>query len=95
MFTLKAIRSIERYGVAQAMDAALSGFVALPPPSSRDWRKVLGLDGGFVTTTDVEDAWRRLAKAAHPDVAGGSNARMAELNAARDAAIAEINERED
>jgi hypothetical protein len=93
MFTLKAIRSIARYDVAQAMDAALSGFVALPPPSSRDWREVLGLDGSFVTAADVDDAWRRLAKAAHPDVAGGSNSRMAELNAARDAAMTEINKR--
>ena len=38
---------------------------------------------------DVKAAYRRLASAAHPDKPGGSEARMAEINAALEAALRE------
>jgi hypothetical protein len=84
--TLQNLRSNRRYGVGQLMDRVLDAFVALPPTSG--WRGVLKLDG-TVTRADVEEAFRREAKRAHPD-AGGSNELMMALIAARDAALKEI-----
>lgn len=84
--TLHAMRAIERHGGAQILDRAFTGFAALPPPKS-PW-KVLGLDtpNDAVTREQVNEAYRAKARALHPDV-GGSEAAMAELNAARDAAL--------
>jgi curved DNA-binding protein CbpA len=40
------------------------------------------------TTAQIDDAYRKLARSAHPD-AGGSHDQMARLNAARDVAKAQ------
>lgn len=46
-------------------------------------RKLLGLPARKAfTEEDLQQAWRAAAKAAHPD-AGGSDAAMAQINAAR------------
>lgn len=58
-------------------------------PVSRHGRclgRVAFPDGARV---DIDNAYRMLAKTRHPD-SGGSHAMMAELNAARDAAMREI-----
>lgn len=64
---------------------------ALLPPSARSWRLVLGFEetGAPPTLAAVEQAFRLRARRVHPD-AGGTVAHMAELNAARDAARAEL-----
>lgn len=84
--TLNAMRAIERHGGAQILERAFTGFTALPPPRS-PW-EVLGL-APRSSRDAVSEAYRAKARTAHPD-AGGSEAAMAELNAARDAALREI-----
>lgn len=81
--TLAAMRAIERHGGARILERAFTGFTALPPPGSaapRAWHDVLGV-AAHAPTADVRQAYRRAAAVAHPD-RGGSDARMAEVNAA-------------
>lgn len=84
---IEATRAIERYGV-QTINEAFTGFEALPAPTH--WSEILGLNRDFVTAADVDAAYRRKAKDAHPDRPGGSHDKMSQLNAARDAALKEI-----
>jgi hypothetical protein len=87
--TLDAMRAIERHGGAVILERAFSGFTALPAPAvKREWWEVLGVPRNS-TREDVKAAYRRLASAAHPDKPGGSHERMAELNAAQEAALLE------
>jgi hypothetical protein len=93
---IEATRRIERYGVASAAET-LQAFAALPPPGpppARPWWEVLGLApniGDLLHTpelrrTVIQTVWKDLALNAHPD-RGGSDAIMAELNAARAEAL--------
>lgn len=84
--TIEALRGIERWGASDMMERAFSAFEALPPPRSH-WT-ILGIRPG-AHRDDIAEAYRTKARAAHPD-AGGSHSVMAELNAARDAALKEI-----
>jgi DnaJ-class molecular chaperone len=63
------------------------GFVPLPAPA-KPWWIVLGLpeDAG---KEKIIGAYKTLAAERHPD-RGGSHTAMAELNAARDAAMKEL-----
>lgn len=94
-------RGIERHGVASAAES-LQAFSALPPPSAstspatRGWRDVLGFAATFPNGYDPADArtligvrFRERAGKAHPD-SGGSDTAMTELNAARAAALQEL-----
>lgn len=86
--TLNAMRAIERHGGAQILERAFTGFTALPAP--KKWPHVFGIKPGqVVTRDDIDRLFREKARTAHPDV-GGSNEAMAELSAARDAALKEI-----
>lgn len=95
--TIEALRGIARWGTGDMLEAAFTGFAALPPPSSgntaaapgarRSWRDVFGT--GVTNRAQLQDVYRRLAAAYHPD-RGGDPAKMAELNTARDAALKEI-----
>lgn len=80
---VEALRAIERYGVGTT-DQAFAGYAALES-SPDEWWLVFELDRAAATLVDVEEAFRRLAKTAHPD-AGGSHDRMTRLTAARTAA---------
>jgi hypothetical protein len=83
---IDATRAIARHGVASA-EETLQAFQALPSPGAvhaRQWWDVLGVPMR-PAMSEVDAAYRRLAATRHPD-AGGSEAAMAELNAARDAA---------
>jgi hypothetical protein len=90
--TIEAMRAIERHGGAVIMDRAFTGFTALPAPivagMKRPWREVLRLNGA-ATLAEVNAAYRLLAAVYHPD-RGGTDAKMAELNAARDEALQEL-----
>lgn len=90
---IDAIRRVDRYGVG-TLDQAFAGYGALPPPGASNrppWRKVLGLDERLaVSKADIEASYRTEAKRLHPDVPGGSHEAMAQLNEARDAALAEF-----
>jgi DnaJ-class molecular chaperone len=65
------------------MERAFTGFEALPAPgghAKRQWWQVLGVNRN-ATPEEIKTAYRRQAMAYHPDH-GGSEALMAELNAA-------------
>lgn len=90
---IEATRRITRYGVATASET-LRAFHALPPPiitepPPKPWHEVFGVVPGVVDASDIEALYRTKARKAHPD-AGGSEAAMAELNRARDAALKEL-----
>lgn len=90
---IEATRAIERYGVASVREM-FAGFTALPSPETvtrRTWRQVFAWpDGLEVDKGRIEVVYRALARERHPDVPGGSDAAMAELNAARAEAMREI-----
>ncbi|QTH19627.1 J domain-containing protein [Rhizorhabdus wittichii] len=78
---LEARRTEMRHGGLHIVRQTFKGFIALPAPEG--WWQVLGLPQ-TATAADVDNAYRRLARQAHPDQ-GGSDDAMARLNAARDA----------
>lgn len=81
--TVEALRGLERWGAKEMVNAAFTGFKALPETSgtiNKPWWEILGLD----SNTDLfhaEEKYRKLAFICHPD-RGGSQAEMAELNGA-------------
>ena len=77
--TLEALRGIERWGTGDMVEQAFTGFVALPSPES-PW-EILGVRPD-ATAEEIDAAFRAKAKQVHSDL-GGSDAAMAELNAAR------------
>lgn len=83
---IEATRAITRHGVASAAET-LQAFQALPAPGGRHWTAVLGLQKG-ATSSDIQQAHRRLLLDNHPD-RGGNESAMADINAARDAALKE------
>lgn len=82
---IEATRAIERYGVATIAEM-FDGFIALPAPATvkppLPWWEVLHVNRD-ATKLMVDFAYRELAKKCHPDVAGGSQEAMAELNRAK------------
>lgn len=88
--TIEALRSIERHGTTSMFEQAFSGFAALPPgPAPKDWREVLGIPPGPCDADTVRARHRELVQTHHPDH-GGDQARMAEINVARDRALMEL-----
>lgn len=81
--TLEAMRAIERYGGAEILDRAFTGFIALPAPEQPF--QVLGVSAS-ATASEIDEAHRRLAMKHHPD-RGGDADQMARINAARDAML--------
>jgi hypothetical protein len=77
--TIEALRSIDRYGVGN-IEQVFAGYTALQPAADVDWWIVLGVSASAPLDA-IEDAYRTLAKTAHPD-AGGSADDMARLNIA-------------
>lgn len=82
--TIAALRGIERWGSGEDMEAAFSGFAALPP-SRRPWWEVLGLSQS-ASLEDAKIARQILAQRHHPD-RNGEPGRMSEINAAFDDAV--------
>jgi hypothetical protein len=87
--TLEAMRVIERHGGATILDRAFLGFAALPASTSKSWREVLQFGLSTPTPQMVEQRFKDLARARHPD-AGGSHDQMSELNVARVEALKEL-----
>ena len=82
--TVSALRGIERWGAKDMVNAAFSGFKALPSPDmvlsmpvSRAWYEVLGVSPDAPMSVR-KAAYRALSKSAHPDM-GGSASDWAEL----------------
>lgn len=104
--SIKAMRGLGRWGMADVVERAMGGFAALPPgsgheyvppppvPKERPWREVL--EGAWPTALDADEALV-LAKARHRKLikihhpdAGGDPAKAAEINAALAAAEKEL-----
>ena len=79
-------RRIGRYGVQSAKET-LQAFSALPPPESarRNWWDILGVPR-TASQMDIERAFRKKAKTAHPD-GGGSTQAFQELSDARETGL--------
>jgi len=87
---VEARRTELRHGSLHLVRASFAGFKALPAPKGKHWRDVLRLTHvGKPDAGAIEKAYRELAAKRHPD-SGGSQEAMAELNAARDTAKAEM-----
>lgn len=85
--TIEALRGVARWGTGDMMQAAFTGFLALPDPSKpSDWRSVFGFRPDEHPTRDELTArYRELVIINHPD-RGGSTERMVALNLAREQA---------
>lgn len=81
--TIEALRGIERWGSGDMVEAAFSGFTALPPASAaKGWWMVLGCNV-LTETESVLKRYRALSMERHPD-RGGTHEQMAALNKALD-----------
>ena len=90
--TIEALRGISRWGAGDMMEAAFTGFQALPAPVQRKhWRVVLGVSSDETDITKIRDKWLELVKKNHPD-SGGSVQATAEINSAMDEAKKELEE---
>lgn len=78
--TIESIRGIERWGTGDAVDAAFSGFLALPPVAK--WATVLECDTGDRVEV-VEQQYRMLSFRNHPD-RGGDPVKFRAVNDAYD-----------
>lgn len=79
---LEARRVEIRHGTLALVHATFQGFRALPPPADqKSWREVLNLGENDNDLEKARMQYKRLAAERHPD-RGGSDAQMAELNAA-------------
>ncbi len=88
--TIEALRGIERWGTGDMIQAAFTGFQALPPvPGTmpgRPWWEVFGLPVGRSTlTAEVEARYLGLVRQWHPDRNGGDDTRFKEVNEAYEA----------
>lgn len=87
--SIEAIRGLERFGAADMVERAFTGFAQLPAQTAKSWREVLQFGLATPTLSMMEERFRTLARSRHPD-AGGSHDQMSELNAARAAALQEL-----
>lgn len=76
--TIEALRGIERWGAKEMVDAAFTGFKALPeavvtPPPVENWWIILDVDP-WCSYAEAKRAYREKAMEAHPDRPGGSEA---------------------
>lgn len=79
---IDALRRIDRYGVG-TLEQAFAGYAALPANTAANWRDVFGFPSDRrIAWSEVEDAFRNAARAAHPDV-GGTHEQMARLTEAK------------
>lgn len=82
---IEAFNILRRSGASQVLEQAYKGFAALPSNGERPWREVLQLHGTGYTFEQIKAAYRLLVPTHHPDT-GGTHEKMAELNAAYEAA---------
>ncbi|MCJ2128460.1 J domain-containing protein [Methylobacterium sp. E-045] len=79
---IEARRTELRHGTLALVRASFQGLRALPSPARASWCQVLRVEQR-ATIADIEEAFKRLARERHADMAGGSDATMADLNRAR------------
>lgn len=78
--TIDALRGIERWGAKETVDAAFSGFKALPAGSgnsmdtyTKSWWEILQVSKD-ASKDEIRTAFRRLAHQCHPDKGGSEEA---------------------
>lgn len=87
--TIEALRGIERWGTGDMVEAAFTGFTALPaPPASRSWWDVLQCRPD-ANASVIRDQYRRLRSDAHPDKSGEDSTRFDAIQKAYEQAVAE------
>jgi hypothetical protein len=95
---IEAMRALERHGGGVMMERAFAGFTALPAPEGsrprRPWWEVLRFpvdpaERELLSPAEVKARYNTLALRLHPDQGGDADA-MAELNQARDDAVADL-----
>jgi hypothetical protein len=63
--TIEALRGIERWGTGDMLEAAFTGFIALPAPTGPvSWRAVIGVEAN-ATMEEAEQAYRKARSEAH------------------------------
>jgi hypothetical protein len=83
--TVSALRGIARWGTGDMVEAAFTGFAALPPgPAKKSWYQVLCV-GGHESTEAVTEAYRELSKKYHPDRNPGDDEAVKNYLAVQDA----------
>lgn len=86
--TIEALRGIARWGTGDMLEAAFTGFAALPPPGApREWFDVLQCRPDASRDVIVAQ-YRRLRSETHPDRQGGDAARFDAVEKAFAAAVA-------
>jgi hypothetical protein len=70
--TIEALRGVARWGTGDMMEAAFTGFAALPAPmeAARPWRDVLGVAFDERDAGRITDCYRISRSKAHPDKGG-------------------------
>lgn len=89
--TIAALRGIERWGSAELVNRAFKGYAALPESSSSPalaWWTVLEVDPN-ASQEEINRAYRRLARAHHPDL-GGNVEMLKVVNDAYEQALAAV-----
>lgn len=73
--SIEALRGLERWGAKSFVDAAFSGFQALPAPdgSAENWWEVLGCRPD-APMEERKAAWRKRVRETHPDNGGDAAA---------------------
>ncbi|MHB8528784.1 MAG: J domain-containing protein [Caulobacteraceae bacterium] len=77
-----ALLALSAWLAASARPSSAASEADRPAMSLEEARSILGV-GPLATPAEVEEAWRRLIRRAHPD-RGGTAGLAAQLNAARD-----------
>jgi hypothetical protein len=91
--TLEAMRAIERHGGAEILERTFSGFKQLNAENEGpSWWSVLQVNA-HATAAEIDTAYKKLARLAHPDMQGGSEAAMGALNVARDQGLSVARQR--
>lgn len=92
--TIDALRGVARWGTGDMMEAAFTGFTALPAPgqtSGRGWREVFGWPpDAKVRRLELDGAYRTARSEAHPDRPTGSAERFQEVQTAYEQAKQEL-----
>lgn len=90
--TIEALRGLERWGAKSMVDAAFTGFKALPstvePGAPRSWWEILGV-AHTANPVEIKRAYTKLAQRWHPDKPDGDSAKFEEIKAAYEAAISQ------
>lgn len=84
--SINALRGLERWGGGDMVQAAFTGFVALPSPEAAPWWSVLEFysEAEALFECDYEIRARKLMQKYHPDKEGGDEWRFTQIVKARD-----------